>query len=266
MMLTRWLFLLLLMANDRLVCASSPAMIQQWEKGVEQLSALPEAVERSLAVRPFAYPYSALLNQLECREGHLLLFAYGSLVDYTSARRHLSHETLSSRRPAIGYGVRRLFDRDVAIHSSSHWGPPWDFRSRGMLNLVYTNCPEDRVTGLLIKVPFHELKSLSQREVGYDLAPIVVSEWKGKLEGAPKRLWGAWTFMAPQQSLYTNSTIHPRPGYYELTRDAFKPYGELFFQLWFLTTYCADGHQPIWSWEQALQRGEPTTQRMTPDR
>lgn len=223
---------------------------------------LKAAVEQTKKLPSYHYPHQQLVADLKKeKKKNLLIFAYGSLVNYESARRHLSSNALESRRPALAFGLIRLFDRDMPISRSSTWGIPWDVKSRGMLNVQLTHRPQDYVNGILIEVPIDELKPLCSREIGYDLVPVAVSVWHNRFLMKQADYEIAWTFCAPKNSFWTNGSLNPRPGYYELSRDSAKQYGDLFSSLWFLTTFCADGKTPIWLWERSVRNGSLPTLR-----
>lgn len=226
-----------------------------------------DAIEEALLAcrgRPrFAYPYVELCGELYGGES-VPLFAYGSLVDYHSARRTLSDAALRSRRPALAYGLRRLFNRDIPLLANSSWGQPLDARSRAMLNVVVTGKAQDKVNGILLDIPAMELKALAQREGGYDLVAVPVTPWQPIAGHRAAEVTLAWTFSARDNDRLTDNAIWPRPGYYELARDAARQYGEAFAALWLVTTYLADGRTPVWLWEKAVQAGEERTLRRAP--
>lgn len=200
----------------------------------------------------YSYPYHGLANTL-AKEGKssLPLFSYGSLMDVESASETLSKDALKTRRPALGFGIKRIFDRDVPIKPRSHWGTPHDPKARGMLNVHPVSQIESFVNGVLIDIPLKDLEELLDREEGYDLIPIVIADWNSLLKNTPE-FSIAYTLYAPTQSSYTSHSIYPRPGYYEFTRDAATQFGPLFSLLWQNTTFMADGQTPITVWEHWL--------------
>jgi|GEM_PF-1576981 len=208
----------------------------------------------------YCYPYDGLEEILK-KEGKstLTLFSYGSLVDYGSARKTLSAESLSTREPALAFGVTRLFNRDVPIVPDSHWWQPCSPCARGMLNLELTGNLYDLVNGVNITIPLEEIEAVCKREVGYDLVPVVCAKWEQSTKLSEPDFCIAYTFRAPKGSQYTSANIYPRPGYYELTRNAAKQYGLLFYYLWLNTTYCPDGVTPITCWQEAVKAGRPET-------
>lgn len=203
------------------------------------------------------YPYFHLIDDLK-REGKasILIFSYGSLIDEKSAARTLSAESMKTRRAAIAYGLKRVFDRDVPISDSSRWCVPFDSEARGMLNVFPTGDPEDKINGVLIDVVLSDVPQVIEREEGYDLRPVLVRDWN-----SPEAEYKiAYTFHAPQGNGYTSTAILPRPGYYELTRDAAAQYGYEFLIFWFQTTYFSDGIKPIWIWELEVREKKTRTQ------
>lgn len=239
------IFLLLLLAG----CSSSTEEDFSLQSCTAKLSDYPS----------YSYPYSNLPEEFS-KEGKnfLLLFSYGSLMDVHSASRTLSSKTVSSSHLALAFGIRRLFDRDVPIKPNSSLKIPCDPNARGMLNIHPSEYPEEFVNGVLIKIPLNEVSALLSREEGYDLIPIVVADWKDLLE--KKFICQiAYTLCAPSESSYTDSDIFPRPGYYEMARNAAAQFGPLFLFLWENTTFMADGKTPIFLWEKWLKESDPRT-------
>lgn len=211
----------------------------------------------------YSYPYYNLAGQLiEHHEDTLSLFSYGSLIDEHSASRTLSPRALETRRPALAFGVKRTFNRDVPIKPDSRWGIPCNPNARGMLNVEKTEELKSFINGVLVDVPLEDIEALLTREVGYDLIPIVVANWQGLLTGKFEFAI-AYILSAPLSSSYVSLDILPRPGYYELTRDAAMQFGPLFGLLWYNTTFMADGKSSVDIWEKWLKEGDPRTCRTT---
>jgi hypothetical protein len=207
------------------------------------------------------YPYHDLHVTLE-REGiqTIKIFSYGSLMDYGSASQTLSPESMATLKPAIAFGVKRLFNRDVPVKPNSKWGIPNNRHARGMLNLAMSGSQNDLVNGIVFEVNRKDIPGLLYREEGYDLIPVIVSDWDDATKKDTSDCYIAYTFYAPLESSYTSSDIDPRPNYYELSRDASKQYGPVFESLWFSTTYLSDGVTPIRKWEDMVQDHDPATQ------
>lgn len=203
----------------------------------------------------FHYPYSDLHLILE-NEGResIKIFSYGSLMDFDSAANTLSEQSMKTFKPAVAFGVKRLFNRDVPIKPNSKWGIPKNENARGMLNLVKEE--DQMVNGVIFEVRREDIPSLLYREEGYDLIPVIAKDW----EANNAKCDIAYTFYAPPESPYTSNSIDPRPKYYELSRDAAKHYGPEFYDLWFSSTYLSDGKTPIVEWEKMVQNKEPITE------
>lgn len=228
-------------------------------------TSLEEAIEKTKKTRVWYYPYPELAEIMKA-EGRksILIFSYGSLMDTKSANRTLSEASLATRRPAVAYGLKRSFDRDVPIELSKHWCYPNDSKARGMLNVQSTLSSKDWVNGVLIDVEMDDIPRVLSREEGYDLMPIVVREWDSVNQTTKPTILMAYTFRAPRGSVYTNRSLKPRPGYYELTRDAARQFGPLFFKMWFQTTYLGDGTTPISDWENQVLKKTSATQATCP--
>lgn len=203
----------------------------------------------------YSYPIHNLRDTLE-KEGKtsLKLFSYGSLMSCESARMTLSREAVASSRPALGFGIKRSFDYDAPINPNSKWGRPNNPLSRGMLNVVPSNA-EDFVNGVIIDIPLDEIEPLLKRETRYDLIPIVTIDWDGFIQGKTPHYEIVYTL----SSSNVNPNLFPRPGYYELARDAAEEYGPVFGLLWMETTYLADGVHDVTLWEKWIKEQKPVT-------
>lgn len=215
-----------------------------------------QAKEKAESSPKWKYPYGELIVQLKKENIQTItLFSYGSLMDLESASKTLQPKSLATRKPALAFGVRRLFDRDVPIKEGSKWCIPVDPEARGMLNIMPTGSPYDFVNGVVLEATVEDLANLLDREQGYDLLPVVIQDWEKENEFRV-----AYTFYAPQNSSFTSSNIRPRPKYYQLSRDAALQFGPLYYLTWFKTTYLADGKTPIVEWDIKVVQGDKQTQ------
>lgn len=184
----------------------------------------------------------------------ITIFSYGSLLNKESASRTLRTETMDTYQPAVAFGVRRVFDRNVP--NTSRWGIPIRPNDTAMLNLHETDHMSDIVYGIIIEVDSNELKALVDREEGYDLIPVVAMLWDDALDTANQEPepFIAYTFHAadaPRRNIfYTNSHINPVPGYAQAAKAGAAQYGNAFLKLWVATTFLADQKTPFAEWEK----------------
>jgi hypothetical protein len=190
----------------------------------------------------YTYPYLYLEDEMLQRgEEEITIFAYGSLMGEASAIRTLSPSALHSRIPALAFGAKRLFNRDLNIKKGSRYAPIPDHSARGVLNLELTHNYRDIVNGVVFRMNVKDIAAMLDREEGYDLVPILYTSWDDFQDGEKATFDIAYTLRAKALSRYTNSDILPRPGSYELISDAAKEYGEEFYRIWLSSTYHADG-------------------------
>lgn len=206
-----------------------------WEEEFSQMK------EKITLYETYHYPYGSLGLQLQ-NQGKVTftIFSYGSLLIEESALKTLSPETVKTSRPALAFGILRIFNRDVAIRSNSHWGVPKNPNARGMLNVEYSENPFEIVNGVLIDIQIEEIEPLMKREEGYDLIPVLVMDMVASQKENKPIYSVAYTFHAPRGTKYTSENIEPRPGYFETSRDASKKYGPLFYHLWMESTVKAN--------------------------
>ena len=216
----------------------------------EQGAALRQAMREARDAPRYRYPWDGVEEELR-REGRssLAFFGYGSLVNLSSARRTLSEELLRSRRPALAFGARRVFDYEMPAHGGAY-GPPVSPSARAGLNVRPRNTVEDALNGVLLEMPLAEIAQLCAREVGYDLEPVPCMLWDRVAEGQPFLAYVLQCPDEPRAGLKrTNAALEPHRGYYRVCRDGALEFGDDFLQLWLSTTYLADQVTPVADWE-----------------
>lgn len=179
------------------------------------------------------------------------LFSYGSLLNKESAARTLSEEALATHRPAIAFGIKRIFDRHVP--TTKRWGPIERPNDTAMLNVHRTKEFSQITNGVIIEVDSKDLKNLITREEGYDLIPVIVTDWNNTEEKTPT-LSIAYTFRASEEAregiYYTHRRINPVPGYALASKAGAAQYGKDFLKLWSTSTFLADKVTPFTAWEK----------------
>ncbi|KAG6558995.1 hypothetical protein RHABOEDO_000319 [Candidatus Rhabdochlamydia oedothoracis] len=172
------------------------------------------------------------------------IFAYGSLLYPKSALKTISQTTIDTHRLVIAYGFQRAFNYKASL--SKKLSRQTDV---AMLNLFTTN-PFDTVNGVLMWVTHDEFKKLVQREEGYHLRPVIVSDWEQGLkpEISQPNFWLAYVFMVPSDSSYSHHKINPYPPYANEALLGAERYGGIFFTFWLKTTFLADLTTPFSAW------------------
>lgn len=204
-----------------------------------------QKLEKDLKKYPsFSFPVSAEEVFQLFPNQRIPIFAYGSLLYPKSALKTIPQTTIDTYRLVVAYGFRRVFNyRAFPVKKSSR---PNDV---AMLNLFVTNL-SDTVNGVLMWVTHDELRKLIQREEGYYLKPVIVSDWEQglKSEISQPNFWLAYVFMAPSDSSYSQSKINPYPPYANEALLGAKRYGNIFFTFWIETTFLADLTTPFSDW------------------
>ena len=211
-------------------------------------------------IKSYPYPYHGLEAELrEQGKTTIPIFSFGSLLDTQSARKTFSDKTLKTSTVSVAYGTKRVFNRDIPIDPGHDWGVPCHPLSRAMLNLVTTDNENDVTNGVLVNVHVNDIAPMRRREYGYNLIPILISTWDDYKNGSDREYMIAYAFHSPENTVFTNDQILPRPGYYEMARDAAIERGPEFYRMWLESTYRADGVTPIYIWEQHVQKEDRRT-------
>lgn len=254
-LITRWL----------LICCPCAAWAETsplplWESSYDTV-----LLERIAALVPQLAYYPALRypNQqseqllASSSKGKVLVFGYGSLISRESAGRSVSAEAIATMRPAVAFGVKRLFNYKAA--RTDHWGPIQDPKERAMLNLVPTWSYLNWVNGVVMEVDAEDLANLVKRETGYDLVPLIIADWDDVMaqHGDPN-IRIAYSFVAASELrnhiIYTSTKYYPVRGYLHAIQDGAMDFGMHFRRVWNATTYLADGITRLDDWDEVTFR------------
>lgn len=172
------------------------------------------------------------------------IFVYGSLLHPESARKTISKATIDTYRLTVAYGFQRAFNYQAVLSKKSPCK-----NDVAMLNLFRAN-PMDVVNGVLLWATQDDLKKLIQREKGYHLHPVIVSDWEQGLNPniSYPNFWIAYAFIVPCDSSYSQPQINPYPPYAKTVRLGAERYGAIFYAFWLDTTFLADLITPFSVW------------------
>jgi hypothetical protein len=235
-------------------------MHQNWtDQHAKQLKNKKEELEN---LPRFEYPFDEKLKRYldELDQETIPIFSYGSLLNYESAQRSVSEQTLETMEPAVGFGLKRVFNRDVDISGSNKYNQDHP-KERGMLNVDYTESFSDLINGVIMNITKEEIENICIREEGYDLVPIFNIHWDiltdEKIQNYQEaHISTSYTFYAPpekrQGEIPVDESIFPIKQYYKLVKDGAKRYGDEFLDLWVDTTFLADKETNVKEWEEKL--------------
>jgi hypothetical protein len=201
---------------------------------------------------PFSLPLRAALERSD--RSTVPIMAYGSLMSPQSAKRTLRPAAVSSMRPVIAFGLRRIFN--YYSPKSAQFGEAASLAETGMLNTELSYSTHDVVNGVVLEVAREDLLDLCRREVGYDLVPVVAVDWHQALAtdcGHLPPFFVVYVLRAPEEprrgKSYTRENIFPFPAYYDVVRQSAASYGPQFLSLYLNTTYLAGGKTTLREWE-----------------
>lgn len=185
--------------------------------------------------------------------GKVLVFGYGSLMNKQSASHSMKPEAIESMQPAIAFGVKRIFNYKAT--KTDHWGLDQDHKEKAMLNLVQTLNIASIANGVTLEVDLEDFKRLVEREIGYDLVPILVTSWDDAMNHNPHlEIRIAYTFVANHELRnhidYTSTKYYPVRGYLNAIQNTTQGYGQDFSKMWDVTTFLADGTTCVKDWDK----------------
>jgi len=100
-----------------------------------------------------------------------------------------------------------------------------------------------------------DLVQLIQREIGYDLVPMLVADWNEVISENPSvNVKIAYTFLVPDELRsgvdYTQTKYFPVKGYMRAAQEGAAVFGPEFLNYWNATTYLGDGTTPVTQWDE----------------
>ncbi len=206
----------------------------------------------------FEYPNKNHAQAKTLENGKILIFGYGSLMspDIEVNKKSIRPENLKTLRPAIAFGVKRVFNRRGGI-SKTFNSTGLEPNERCFLNVVPTTNFNDVTNGVTIEVDQGDLVKLIARELGYDLVPLFIASWDDAVkESDGIEIKIAYTFIASSglrdHISYTSNTLYPIRRYASLVERAAKFHGRVFWNLYQKTTWLADGTTLISDWHDTF--------------
>lgn len=228
-----------------------PKLISKLEFSESRVFTLLDRVQKMLDITGYEYPWYSLEEELkETKKTKILLFGYGSLLNKVSAKKTINEDSVNNYRPVIGFGIRRLLDYNMpdAVKSRSMYKDVPDPNAIGLFNARFTGSITDSANGALIEVKIEDIESLRQREIGYDLRPLICIPWNNPngeiIEaytlGCSGRMW--------EGKMLSDSSILPHEGYLNLCRVGAEKIGNEFLDYFLETSFLADGKTKIKDW------------------
>lgn len=178
----------------------------------------------------------------------LPFIGYGSLINSSSAKKTFDQEIIITRRPVIVFGARRIFNysMDSAV---TRYGTPENKQESAALNINVTGSLDDTFNAILLELPPGEIPALREREIDYDLEPVVYIDWHSD----KKDVDVAYALICPDNAKIKNkridNSLFPHREYYKVCKEGAGEFGGKFLQYWLETTYLADGNTPVMLWE-----------------
>jgi hypothetical protein len=204
------------------------------------VAALQRALDALRTQTPYMYPWDGL-------EGGIRLVGYGSLLNAASAARTLA--PAGPRRAVLAFGARRLFDYEMSAGALQRYGAGPDSRGGAALNVRVTGAMGDAVNGLLFDIPAAEIEPLRQREIGYDLAPVICFPWE-RFDESPFVAHILTRPAQPAAEPRRNDPLLPHKAYYLLCREGAASVSDSFLRFFLASTFLADGLTPVAEWER----------------
>ena len=191
--------------------------------------------------RKFPYPWDGLEVFLDsAATNEVVLLAYGSLMSEPSAKLTLPIAEDAKFIPAIGYGVKRIFNYLLPEEAYKRHGEPVSETHVAALNVTHTAKHEDTVNGVLVRVEANNIDLLRQREIDYDLIQVATEYWDSRQKVTEP------VFVLECKK--TQNSILPHLNYLKICEDAARAVSDEFLSFFRTTTFLAD-QTPLADWE-----------------
>jgi len=177
---------------------------------------------------------------------------YGSLVNPASAAKTVSQEVIDTFRPVVCFGGKRIFERNYV--NNAHWGKRIRNNDNGMLNVIPVKNLSQMFNGVSMQVSLEEMVHLTEREIGYDLIPMLTLHWDEAMDqnNRTPKFFLAYIFSASSEKrgneIHVSPCVNPVPGYSYFSMAGAAEYGKAFLKFWVDTTYLADRKTPFLIW------------------
>jgi len=239
------------------ICANETPWSSSYQKTlIEQVGKKSALLSSYPSIEYPNADYRQILNKYP--KGKILLFGYGSLINGASAARSVSPAAVDTMRPVVAFGFKRLFNYKAG--NVSRWGEDLQENEKAMLNIEATTTYSHIINGVAMEISQQDLEQLIQREVGYDLVPMLIADWNGLLTENPSvKVEIAYTFLVPDELRngvdYTQTRYYPVRGYLHATQQGAATFGPEFLDYWNATTYLSNGTTPITQWGEQTFSG-----------
>lgn len=236
--------------------AARPESIQS-DYGPHESSAICLSPETEAAVKRllsehhvrYAYPWNELDDDRTHNDaGQLALVGYGSLMNSESSARTIRRASDCHGIPVIAFGVQRVYNYRMPKRVDERYGAPADPLARAALNVYRTDQFSDQINGILVQIELGDVPALREREIAYDLEPVVCVAWGeprstpflAYILACPDTLW-----MGEQ---YTDDRLTPHLVYDQLCRAGAQAVSEEFVRFFLNTTLLSDRRTPLARW------------------
>ncbi|QDV67082.1 hypothetical protein Poly24_07730 [Rosistilla carotiformis] len=115
----------------------------------------------------------------------LPLVGYGSLMNRSSALRTLSEQSVSSARPVLVMGARRVYEYVMSPRGRKIYGDQVAEERFGVLNARASEDSNEWFNGIQYQLNATDIMALADRESAYDLVPAWTIPW-GVKNSAPQ--------------------------------------------------------------------------------
>lgn len=232
----------------------APSSIGKSHLGKERINVIYKQARASFDKEIIKYPWLGLEECLQEKgEKTLKLFGYGSLINKKSALKTIQPASEHGFLPALGFGMLRVLDYDMPdeVKTRSAYQESSKSNNRGLFNVRFTRFMSDAINGVYFEINIEEIDSLRKREIGYNLKPIICSDWNNPESILPAYALGCEGELWNGKPL-TNDKILPHLNYYEICKEGALGISKDFLLYFQETSLLADGFMTVSDWEKKI--------------
>ena len=149
----------------------------------------------------------------------LPLVGYGSLMNLRSARRTLSEQSVSSARPVLVMGVRRVYEYVMSPRGRKIYGEQGAEGRFGVLNARASEDSNDWFNGIQYQLNAADIMALAERESAYDLLPAWTIPWNAKNSAPQIGYFLSCRTESHAGRQLLDSQLLPHPNYHAICED-----------------------------------------------
>ncbi len=184
----------------------------------------------------YSYPW-CLESLFPKADSRISLVGYGSLINFQSARRTFSTDTISQARPVIVLQARRIYEYVMSPRGREVYGKAVCESQYGVLNARPSDSMTEWFNGMEFSLARSDMGALVGRESSYDLIPAWTIPWTAS-ESSPNVSY----FLSCRKASFhgrrtINPDLFPHPQYHAICEQGCRDVSSSFLNAFYSSTW-----------------------------